>query len=448
MKWIITIFISILFFTESWAQSPYLKPSIGLAALPADTESICNIPLYLGNYDTSGYLVGDTIPNFILYTAAGTPVNIHNVLHLKKPVLLVAGSYTCSEFRDRVQDINDMAAFYQGLLNIYVIYTLEAHPDNAICAYTGNLYIGPANYQANILYPQEETYGERRLMVDTMDMNLAVHPTILVDGPCNEWWSNFGPAPDNGYLIDTNGIVFAKNPWFNHEPYNMWCSIDSLLGTNSGHCIAPVPGATFDFQLQQDSVVNGVAGDVLTVQGMLKNLSPTTSVTINIGKTANNTPAGWETALCTDICLPPNVNTTQLSIAPADSQSFIFYFYTDSIPASGSMEVTFRNPLDTTNQLSQRYYANTSPLLNMQPGIDKYPVSIYPNPATNKLHLRFPYSNEVIASLTDLNNKSIKQVYCNYCNTAEISIPDIPKGFYILKVIGGDWNKTMKIMIQ
>ena len=430
------------------AQAPYLKPSIGLTALPADTASVCYIPTYLGNFDTSGYAVGDTIPNFALYTVNGAEVNIHTVLQNHRPVLLIAGSYTCSEFRGKVADINNMAAFYSGLLEIYIIYTLEAHPDNAICPYMGYIDVGNANQMDNIYYHQPIMYMQRKNMVDTMNAHMAFNPTILIDGPCNEWWSHFGPAPNNAYLIDTNGIVRVKNGWFNHEPDNMWCSIDSFLGTYSGHCDLPAPGTQFSFSLQQDSIATGLPGQVLSIQGMLKNLSATSSVDINIARTVTNLPASWQTAMCTDICLQPYVDTTSIGIAPSDSQDFIFYFYTDSFANSGNMEITFRNPIDTNNIIRQHYYgitSNTQSRLQSQPNNN---VILYPNPANEYLTLSFPITKEVSISLLDPGGKVLKEASFRDCNSASLLLSGVKDGLYFLKIRGDNWNADKIISVR
>jgi hypothetical protein len=62
-------------------------------------------------------------------------------------------------------------------------------------------------------------------------------PKILLDDTGNEWWEHFGPASNNAYLLNSKGVVVAKNAWFNDPTTtNMWCNIDKLLGTHSGKC--------------------------------------------------------------------------------------------------------------------------------------------------------------------------------------------------------------------
>lgn len=449
MRRLITLCLYLIFFTNALAQAPYLKPSIGIGSLPPDTTPICTIPFYFGSFDTSGYVVGDTVADFTLYTVNGSAVSLHALLGQHKPLLLLSGSYTCSEFRQQVADMDSMAAFYQGLLNICVVYTLEAHPDNTYSAYLGYLDVGPANVQANILYPQPATYGQRVKMVDTLNAHLNVNSIILVDGPCNEWWSHFGPAPNNAHLIDTNGIVRAKNGWFDQEPVSMWCSIDSLLGTNSGHCFLPAPDAHFSFHLTQDSVVTGMAGQTLEIHGMLKNLSTTHAVALGMLKNYIAIPAGWQTALCTDLCYPPQVDTAVVAIAPADSQQFTFYFYTDSIPASGSALITFRNMADSTNIVRQHVYANTHAIATgLSTTLNPTEVlQLYPNPTdAEQVFASFPFSKQVSAELADISGKLIRKLHFEGCDRAAIPTDELKVGIYFLKLHGDSWSKTIKLV--
>ena len=54
---------------------------------------------------------------------------------------------------------------------------------------------------------------------------------MVIDGPCNEFWTTFGHAPNSAYLINPlNGTVYCKHGWFNKAPNNMSTCIASLLG--------------------------------------------------------------------------------------------------------------------------------------------------------------------------------------------------------------------------
>lgn len=426
-------------------QPLLLKPSIGLPALPADGAPICSIPVYSGSFYTSGYSVGDTIPDFTLYTVSGTPVNMATVLASHKPLLLVAGSYTCPVFRDKMADVNSMAAFYGGLLDIYIVYVVEAHPNVNPSPYSGTIWVTSQNVTDGVLYAQPATYGQRKNMVDTMLAHMTVSPTVLVDGPCNEWWSHFGPAPNNTYLIDTNGTIRAKHGWYNRLPDNMWCSIDTLLGTSSGHCVSVPGNGNFSIRLLDDSTVTGTAGSVLTIHGMLTNLSSSATATVSMKKLNIAIPSGWATAFCTDVCLSSTVDSTAIIMAPSDSQSVIFYFYTDAIPASGNVQVGFKNPSNSSNSKKQRYYATTSPA-SVAEGITNL-ISWYPNPAKNHLHIRASAPFHEI-SLLSVSGAAVSIYKGPYIKETKLLLSDFSKGMYLLELRGDNWCETKKIEIQ
>jgi hypothetical protein len=212
---------------------PLLKPSIGLTALPADSDPICSIPVYndpSGDFSASGYFAGDTVPHFQLYDRFGAAYDLAQILSQGKPVLLVAGNLTCPIFRNFIDSINTFQTLYGSQVNIYVVYVVEAHPKGPdVSPYSGNVWVTSQNQQQNYLYNQPTTYLKKKNLIDTLQVRKPVNVPILVDGPCNEWWLNYGPAPNNAYLIKPDGIVAVKRGWF-IDPPNQWRNdIDSVL---------------------------------------------------------------------------------------------------------------------------------------------------------------------------------------------------------------------------
>ena len=231
---ILTIAALLVYQTVFFAQS--LKPSIGLSSLPMPADSICEIPLYLdpdGSFKTTGLQAGDTINHFKLYNVNNQETDIAFELQKGKPILLVAGSYTCPVFRGKVPDIDAIAQKYGNQLSIFIIYVLEPHPDIDTSPYSGNVWTTSSNINEGILYRQPVTYGDRVSIVQDMLNNMSISYEVLIDGPCNRWWNTFGPAPNNAYLIEPNGVIFAKHGWFNKLPFDMSADIDSLLGISA-----------------------------------------------------------------------------------------------------------------------------------------------------------------------------------------------------------------------
>jgi hypothetical protein len=441
LKW-----IPALLFLLPLHLAAQLLPSIGLSALPADTAAICSVIPYTGAYDTTGYNVGDTVPDFTLYTVAGTPVTLSSVLQGGLPVLLVSASYTCPVFRGKIAELNRIDSIYQGQLKVYVVYTLEAHPIVDLSPYSGTLWTTAQNQQAGILFQQPTTYGERKALIDSMTQAVYLRPEVVVDGPCNPWWHHYGPAPNNATLIQPDGRVFAKHDWFHRSPLNSYCDIDSLLGTNSGQCLALGNSGQFTFTLDRDSVVFGNAGDVLALHGLLSNTSTTDNVVLDIAKLAINVPAGWTTALCADICYPVTTAQTQLILAPMQVQPFTFYFYTDAIPATGDVRVGFRNNPFPNNRYQQGFYANTLPVGLVAP-VDGEGLRVFPQPASGAFTLRstFPFERVVIR---DMMGKVVwEQAMLRRVDEVQIAAP-LPAGCYLLIVDGDVVQQSRLVMVR
>ena len=221
-----------LFITISFPEA-VLKPFIGLSHPPSDADTISTIPVYIDNNHTflaPGLHTGDTIPRFKLYTPDNNPVDIADVMKDGKPVLLIGGSYTCPIFRNKIKNINALANEYKDHIHIFVIYTVEAHPNGPDRSpYSGNVWTLAANIQNNISYLQPRTYADRKNAAKDMVAACALKVPVLLDGPGNEWWTTFGTAPNSAFLIHPDGTIFEKQGWLNADRAPMTYFIDSLL---------------------------------------------------------------------------------------------------------------------------------------------------------------------------------------------------------------------------
>jgi hypothetical protein len=222
-KMFAVLFALVLLLPCALQAQPALNGTIGLDALPDDKASICTAPMFNITYpwDLNSYpqFPITVIPDFTLYTKDSVGYTASKVLASGKPMVLIDGSYTCDVFRYAIPQINQIKLRYGDSISIFVIYTLEAHPIVDPNFYrNGQNWVVKNDSTDNVLYRQPKTYGERRAMVDTMlkrQTSPSIEPTILLDGPCNEWWRAFGPAPNNAYLIAADGRVVKHQAWFN-----------------------------------------------------------------------------------------------------------------------------------------------------------------------------------------------------------------------------------------
>lgn len=432
----LSLFLCLVFsfvFTPISGQGITLGPDIGIHSLPADTDSICPIPFYLGDFDTIGIPVGNPIPAFTLFDYAGDSVNVRDLLQQGKPLLIVNGSYTCPVFRGKTSIINQVAATYGSALNVMVVYTVEAHPVTDDSPYFGFPNPGYQNTNAGILFRQPVTYGERRDMVWELQDSLPMNVPVYLDGPCNNWWLNFGTAPNNAYLVDSTGAVAAYHGWFDKYPEDIFCDIDQLLGTTSGLCGGAATG-DFEFLLDGDSVHYGVPGDIIHGYGKLINHT-TQPVNVLMMRLQENIPADWSSSMCVDVCYPPSVDSTILQIDPGDTLTYTMYFYTSAIPNTGDIRMGWRNESNTQNRYRQWFRAITdSSLVGIKMINEPFGrIRTYPNPATDHFYI-FPEVEWVPAGtlfdleIRDLNGTLIHRQDLFNHQSCPLSLEKFPNG--------------------
>ncbi|HLG03509.1 MAG TPA: T9SS type A sorting domain-containing protein [Bacteroidia bacterium] len=423
MKRIFTLYF--LLFLLPFLHGQNLHPSIGVPALPHDTASVCTIPVYSGGFETSGLQNGDTAADFTLYDLNGDSFNLAAALALGKPVLLVGGNYTCPVFRNKVGKINSISSTFASQITTVIIYGVEAHPTD-ISPYSGTVNVTSANQSAGILYAQPLTYGDRKAIATDMLNDMTINAPVYLDGPCNNWWSYYGPAPNNAYLIDTNGIVFSKHGWFDQYPNDIDCDIDSILGIPTG-CGNTNYNGSFTLNMISADTVSGIAGSTLTVE--LNLINPTTSaVLIMVKRMQNNLAPNWTSAMCADICYSATTDSITIMINPGDTQLFHFYFYSDVVPGMSSAGLLFRNVYAQNNSYPKMFYGITE-LVGLPEISGTMPLTIYPVPAENIIHIM----SALIPETVEIMDVTGKIVYAG--NSADPDISILSPGIYFVRVI-------------
>ncbi len=454
MKHILIFSLVLQGLTASFAQI-VLKPHIGLSSMPLDGDSICYFEPYTGNFNVTGYQEGDTVNDFTLYSLNGDTLNLRNELSKGKPVVLVSCSYTCPVYRNKLPQLNSLYSIYSDSVSFFLIYTIEAHPYPDISPYFGYVNPGQANINAGILFPLSRTYGHRKTMAWRNDSALNISPPVYLDGTCDQWLRHFGPAPNNAYLITRQGIVFAKHPWFNRVPDNLSADIDSLLGISSGGGGGSYNGL-FGFSLSGDSAVYGIPGTTIYAYGDFVNTTTDTAV-IRAVREEENLPEGWASSICIDVCYPPTVDTAVFYLPPGDTQSYVMYFYTDSIPGSGNIKMRFENVFNQQNTFVQRFYGTTS-----FTGVNNYGVQLtqrfelyqnYPNPFNPSTEIRFnlPVTQFVTVKLYDMLGREVAILLNEQRNAGENSIEfssnGLPSGVYFYRVTAGKYSGSRTLVI-
>lgn len=416
------------------AQAQGLLPTITSGVLPADSDPICSTPWYSGiDFDTAGYDVGQTVNDFTLFDINGTPFNLATSLSSGKPVLMVTGSITCPVFRNRISTINSVYNTYLANVTTIIVYAIEAHPTDT-SPYFGNINIPVQNTTEGILYPQPTTYGERKMLVDSTLQYATIDAPIYIDDPCNEWWNYYGPAPQNAYLIDTNGVVMVKHGWFDKFPQDIFCDIDSALGLSSGMCSSGGSGGTFLFELIEDSVY-GNPGEILYGTGNIINNSAQ-DVQVIVMKLTENYAPGWDASFCMDICYANSVDSTVVLIPPMDTLFFSIDFHTNALEDSSSVRVGFRNLSQPTNQFTQWFFGSTFAQLSSLNDLQDYNWTVYPNPFADNIYVNLESEVAYLElQVVDMNGRIVAASTYQNVSSFTTDLSNLAPGMYSLNLL-------------
>lgn len=428
MKLRFTFSLIIAAFVQIHAQN--LLPPINSGVLPADSDPVCATPWYNNlDFDTTGYMVGDTVNDFTLFDISGSPFHLGTQLALGKPVLLVAGSLTCPYFRSKLNDINTVASAYATYISSTIVYVIEAHPTDT-SPYSGTINVTTQNNNDGILFPQPTTYLGRKNLVDTLTQNYSVTCPLVIDGPCNEWWHAYGPAPLNAYLIDTNGIVIMKHGWFDQYPDNIYCDLDSLLNVSLPYCAPSSANGTFAVAPIYLTPW-GAPGQMLYGTADIVNNS-SDDVIVEVVKMVENYASGWESAFCLDVCMPSYIDSTTTLIFPGDTVHFSLDFFTSLTPDSSAVRLGFRNVNNENNSAAFWVRGFTSPTgieeMNLLPAF-----SVFPNPANSIIQITSCSNDPGLSyNILDASGRIIISTSAtNYCTLIDIS--GLSPGLYYIE---------------
>ncbi|MBA3283550.1 MAG: T9SS type A sorting domain-containing protein, partial [Nitrosopumilus sp.] len=316
----------------------------------------------------------------------------------------------------------------------------EAHPDIDTSVYFGYVQTGTQNIQSGILYRQPLTYGERKTVVSNMLDSMNIAAPIFIDGPCNNWWTTYGPAPNNAYLIDTNGVVFAKHGWFDRFPDNIYCDIDSLIGTSNPNCNTIGGISNYTFQMTSSDTVYDVGGATISVDAEITNTG-NNDILVYARKIENDIPNGWATSMCIDVCYSTSTDSVVFLLPAGFTQAVHVYFYTTSATIdTGHVKLGFKNLSNVSNNNFMHAFGITTlstgiPLVNNS--IAGFSVS--PNPATSKIRIIHPTLSNFQVQIFSTLGELVMQTE----NQNSIDVSQLSHGIYFIR-IGNAVRKFVK----
>jgi len=206
--------------------------AIGQDAKPPQKNDVAVAPAegVKPNFEKVGPQVGDQLPALDLRTVAGQVQRLDDAWR-GGPALLVTSSLTCPKSRSRWPELKAVAERYGDRLNVVIVYVIEAHPVGSVCPYKGVEDVTPENERDGILRRQPTTLEERLDLAQEFKRYLRVSTPIYVDTTSDQAWRAFGAAPNIALLVETGGIVVARESWFDGP--TMQTTIDEYLNSRA-----------------------------------------------------------------------------------------------------------------------------------------------------------------------------------------------------------------------
>ena len=213
-------------------QLTVLGVALGLAScatLPEE-EPMAVVSRFMLKDEFTGPKKGEVAPEFDGLTADGSRLRFSP--GGKRPTLLVTGSYTCPIFRANVAGIRAIHRDFGERVDMYYLYTTEAHPVGSNSPYRDSEWVTRPNRTDGVLLEQTETLDERVARARKAQDDLGLPLTILVDSMDNTGWKAYGEAPSAAYLIGTDGRVVLRQGWVN--PAKLDKTLKRMLNESQG----------------------------------------------------------------------------------------------------------------------------------------------------------------------------------------------------------------------
>ncbi len=160
--------------------------------------------------------VGETAPDFQLYSLKRKEFTTLSALRSKKPVVLIFSSWTCNVFMESTIGLAELAREFEDRVEFVFVYIREAHP-------------GAGGFE-NIPDPlndEERLEAARKFKAQT-----RFPIEILVDTHNDATATRWAAWPLRVYAVDTNGVVIysgAQGPW-GYRPYEGFLHGDGRWG--------------------------------------------------------------------------------------------------------------------------------------------------------------------------------------------------------------------------
>jgi hypothetical protein len=275
-----------------------------------------------------------------------------------------------------------------------------------------------------------------------MEQAFAISAPILLDAPCNQYLEAFGPAPNNAYIIDQNGTVRYKEPWFNLNGSNIYSDLDELLNIDTLNARADT--GRVRVELVSNDTIYAKPGETVAAEARLINETDVPAVIRIDRHNGSRMPRDWQSALCTNVCLSPRVDTTVLRIEAHTQQHLRIYVYVGDTVGIGSVYVHLHNQYVPTDTFKIRFVYIASATAGVQATREPAarPVMISPNPATTTWSIS---SDQQYASVRVYD--VLGRIVGSYAAAERYSSATLPRGSYRVELLGSDGRVVGQTML-
>lgn len=167
-------------------------------------------------FQSRGPQPGHQLPVLRLVDLDGAPADLV-AIQKGRPMVLVTASLTCNVARRTQPQVEELRRRFGDHVAVVVVYTVEAHPAQDPCPYTGKEWVPESNAKDGVLVRQPTNLAGRLALAREFQSRFAPGTTVLVDLMDDAAWKSLGQAPNLGLLVVGHGMVRMRQGWFDAD---------------------------------------------------------------------------------------------------------------------------------------------------------------------------------------------------------------------------------------
>jgi hypothetical protein len=194
-------------------------------------------------------------------------------------------------------------------------------------------------------------------------------------------------------------------------------------------------GQTFTVQSVGDSVSYGKpGGNDIVVKADIINTG-TVDVEIDVIRKENNLPSGWQSYICTDVCLATFADSTRLYLPAGATQPFRLSFMVNNAIDTANCLIRFKNISNGSNSIQKRMYGITDVAAGIKENSKTATsLKIFPGIASDILWINAG-ENLTQISCVNAEGKEMKVILSKNNTGCCIGISGLAGGIYFLRAI-------------